>query len=59
MMLLLMVFLAKPMFKVSKPLSISKYTMVVTWQIFQGLLENILSCHLIISMLEKHINIIS
>jgi hypothetical protein len=40
MMLLLIAFLAKPMFKVIEPLFISEQTMDVTWQIFQGLLEN-------------------
>jgi hypothetical protein len=34
MMLLLIAFLAKPMFKVIEPLFISKQTMDVTWQIF-------------------------
>jgi hypothetical protein len=32
MMLLLMTFLAKPMFKINKPLFISKQTMGVTWK---------------------------
>jgi len=32
MMLLLMAFLAKPMFTVKKPLFISEQTMVMTWQ---------------------------
>jgi hypothetical protein len=44
MMLMLMTFLAKPMFKVNKPLFISKQTMDVTWQKIPSLIK-IYSCH--------------
>jgi hypothetical protein len=50
---LLMAFLAKPMFRVIEPLFISEQTMVVMWQIFQGLSKNIFPCHLIISSWPK------
>jgi hypothetical protein len=39
MMLLLTTFFAKPMFKVNKPLFISKQTMDVTWQNIIGLVR--------------------
>ncbi len=39
MMLLLLTFLAKPMFRVNKPLFISKQTMDVTWQNIPGLVK--------------------
>jgi hypothetical protein len=39
MMLLLMTFLAKPIFKVNKPFFISKQTMDVMWQNIPGLIK--------------------
>jgi len=53
---MLMAFLAKPMFRVNEPLFISEQTMVVMWQIFQGLSKNIFPCYLIISTLQKNTN---
>ncbi len=68
MMLMLMTFLAKPMFKVNKPLFISKQTMDVTWQKIPRLIkkylhvtkyfmmwQNILPRHLIISTWKIYI----
>jgi hypothetical protein len=45
MMLLLMIFLTKPMFKVNKSLFILEQTMDVTWQNIPRLLKNILTHH--------------
>ncbi len=39
MMLLLMAFLAKPIFRVNKPFFISKQTMDVMWQNIPGLVK--------------------
>ncbi len=41
MMLMLIVFLAKPMFRINKPLFISKQTMDVTWKNILGLVINV------------------
>jgi hypothetical protein len=48
MMLLLTTFLAKPMFRINKPLFISKQTMDVMWQNILGLSKNILPHHKIL-----------
>jgi hypothetical protein len=53
-MLLLTTFLAKPIFKVNKPLFISKQTMDAMWQNIPRLVKDILPCHKILCDMEKY-----